>query len=72
MARRYNRIPRQIRTYNQDPSREAMFGNTSTDEAQREQEAHEARIEAGQRMMQEQWDNMTADEAEDFWSTWCS
>ena len=71
MARRYNRIPRQIRTYNQNPPCSA-----DTETARREQEAREARmeasIEASQRMMQEQWDNMTADEAEDFWSTWCS
>ena len=70
MARR-NRIPRNVRTYNQNPTREQL-GISNTAEAQREQEAHEARIEAGQRMMQEQWDNMTDEEAQDFWSSWCS
>ena len=68
MARRYKRIPRQIRSYNQNPPCPAQ----APAEAQREQEAHEARIEAGQRMMQEQWDNMTDEEAQDFWSSWCS
>lgn len=70
MARRYNRIPRSIRTYNQNPTREQLFGTTDTE--QREQEANEARIEASQRMMQEQMDSMTTDEADEFWTTWCS
>ena len=72
MARRYNSISRNVRTYNQNPSRETLFGTANTDAEQREQEAHEARIEASQRMMQEQMDSMTTDEADEFWTTWCS
>lgn len=70
MTRRYNSIPRNIRTYNQNPTREQLGIGTS--ETQREQEAHAERIEAGRRMMQEQLDDMTTDEANDFWNAWCS
>ena len=67
MTRRYNRIPRNVRTYNQNPPCPA-----DTEAARREQEAHEERIAAGQRMMQEQWDSMSDEEAQDFWSSWCA
>ena len=43
-----------------------VFGTAS------EEERHAAAVEAGRKMMQDQWDAMSDEEARDTWATWCS
>jgi len=45
---------------------------TTTETITAEEQAHQERIERMRRMMQEQWDNMTDDEARSAWDAWCS
>lgn len=45
---------------------------TTTKTITAEEQAHQERIERMRRMMQEQWDNMTDDEARNAWDAWCS